>query len=371
MTKRIAVIGAGVVGLATAWALERRGFTCLVFEEGAPGGAQSAGESRIFRHAHADPRQFELALRARRDWREWEEEFNSRLISPDGAMVIGQEAVARLQRYADEPAIKVRELDPGKIGEVLPLLASFPGPALIDETAGAIRTTLAIANLINAVGINLVPERVESVRPRPEGGVEVTSTSGARVVDAAVVAAGTGTVDLAAGAGVTIPVSTRAHVRLTVPIVSPDPSDQLACLQDSSGHFGEFGAYGSPVRGNRHYAVGLSLAARVGAGQKTPDPLDRLAERTAAYVERALPGVDTGEAVTFQRWVTELPWAADGLAIWQRGDAFFIAGQNLFKLAPALGKVLARCVASGSVETGFSPGDRLGEPVSETAGPAG
>ena len=96
MTTRVAVIGAGIVGLATARALERRGFTCLLFEQGAPGGGQSAGESRIFRHAHNDPRQFELAVRARRDWKEWEAEFGVQLISPDGAMAIGAESVSRL-----------------------------------------------------------------------------------------------------------------------------------------------------------------------------------------------------------------------------------------------------------------------------------
>ena len=103
MTKRVAVIGAGWLVWPPHWALERRGITCLVFEQGAPGGAQSGGESRIFRHAHNDPRQFELAVRSRRGWREWEAEFGLDLISSDGSMVIGEAAVARLGKYDGSP----------------------------------------------------------------------------------------------------------------------------------------------------------------------------------------------------------------------------------------------------------------------------
>ncbi|HRV60114.1 MAG TPA: FAD-binding oxidoreductase, partial [Solirubrobacterales bacterium] len=360
----VAVIGAGIVGLATARALERRGFTCLLFEQGAPGGGQSAGESRIFRHAHNDPRQFELAVRARRDWKEWEAEFGVQLISPDGAMAIGAESVSRLEKYADDPAVRVREMTPEQVTRALPILAGYDGPALIDDAAGAILTRLTIAHLIESVGPNLVPERVESVVPRPEGGVEVTSSFGSRDFDAVVVAAGTGTPALAASADINIPSEPRAHVRLTFPLASGVREPRLACIQDSSGAFGEAAAYGSPVRGNRSYAVGLALSAEVDS-ESPEDPLSGLAERTRAYVREAMPGLDPDGAVPFQRWITELPWAADGLAIWQEGDAYFVAGHNLFKLAPALGRTLADSVVSGMVEPGFRPEARLGAPALE------
>jgi sarcosine oxidase len=58
--------------------------------------------------------------------------------------------------------------------------------------------------------------------------------------------------------------------------------------------------------------------------------------------------------------VTTLPWGDDGVAIWQAGHTYFLAGHNLFKHAPLLGENLARAVADGSVPELFRPESRLG-----------
>ena len=52
----VAVIGGGIGGLSTAYALREQGVPVCLYEAGLPGTGQSAGESRIFRHAHDDPR---------------------------------------------------------------------------------------------------------------------------------------------------------------------------------------------------------------------------------------------------------------------------------------------------------------------------
>jgi len=66
------VIGAGVVGLATADALMRRGADVACFEKAVPGRGQSAGATRTFRHGHEDRDLVEFALLAREGWRAWE-----------------------------------------------------------------------------------------------------------------------------------------------------------------------------------------------------------------------------------------------------------------------------------------------------------
>jgi sarcosine oxidase len=45
----VAVVGAGIVGLSTAYALSRSGVRVALYERGVPGNGQSGGDSRIFR----------------------------------------------------------------------------------------------------------------------------------------------------------------------------------------------------------------------------------------------------------------------------------------------------------------------------------
>ena len=73
---KVAVIGGGVMGLATGWALKRRGHEPVVYEQfevGNPHGS-SHGRSRIFRLAYAEDHYVRLAQEALALWRELEAE---------------------------------------------------------------------------------------------------------------------------------------------------------------------------------------------------------------------------------------------------------------------------------------------------------
>lgn len=69
----VGVVGAGIVGLSTAYALTELGATVRVYESGATGDGQSGGESRIFRYAHDDARLVALAHASRGIWAPWAE----------------------------------------------------------------------------------------------------------------------------------------------------------------------------------------------------------------------------------------------------------------------------------------------------------
>src|SRR5690554_3996324 len=97
----VAVIGAGIVGLATAYSLQRAGVSVTVYEAGEPGGGQSAGDSRIFRHAHADPRLARFAARSRGLWREWGDDLDAELVSLDGAVALGPSLDEKLDVLRD------------------------------------------------------------------------------------------------------------------------------------------------------------------------------------------------------------------------------------------------------------------------------
>lgn len=356
----VGVIGAGIVGLATAFAVTERGASVTVYERGVPGHGQSGGASRIFRHAHDDPRLVAFATRSRSIWDQWAERFGAELISPDGAVAIGPAAERRLAVLQDIGDIAARRIDSDELHDRLPILTDFDGVAALDERGGSIRTTIAISSLAAALADGLVADEVLLVRPTAAGTVEVRAGGAASEHGRVVVCAGRGTAALACGVGLALPIRTGAHVRLTYDVRGDTPPT-LACLQDSSGNFGETSIYAAAEPGNRRYAVGLSDSVDAPhGGLLDPAALARLADRTSAYVKRALPGLDPEPVDMRHCWVTRLPWGSDGLGVWEADGVFFVAGHNLFKQAPALGRALAAAATGDGLAAELRPGAQLG-----------
>src|ERR1017187_3111347 len=94
------VAGAGLVGLATARALARRGREVIVLEQAEIGhGGGSQGTCRIFRLGYGDPGYVSMARRARELWRELEAARGPRVLHPAANPTIGERAGAR--RFAE------------------------------------------------------------------------------------------------------------------------------------------------------------------------------------------------------------------------------------------------------------------------------
>jgi sarcosine oxidase len=357
----VAVIGAGIVGLSTAYSLLERGVAVTVYERGVPGNGQSGGESRIFRHSHQDPRLVAWACRSRAIWSEWEAALGVELVSADGVVVLGPTVEDRLRVLEQVGGVAARAIDPAELSEWLPLLAGYAGPAMVDEAGGSIRTGAATDALSGRLGPSLVADEVISVRSVAPGTVEVRGGGTCRQYTSVVVCAGRGTAPLARGVGLSLPVGLAAHVRITFNVAG-HPPHRLACLQDGSGEFGEVGIYAAPLPGSRRYALGLSQTVEVqeDGSLVDPDGLSSLSDRARGYVERALPGLAPEPVDHRHCWVTELPWSGDGLAVWESDGMFFVAGHNLFKHAPALGRALAAAALGDGLPGELRPEAKLG-----------
>jgi sarcosine oxidase len=355
----VGVVGAGIVGLATAYALSDRGASVAVYERGVPGNGQSGGESRIFRHAHEDPRLIAFAREARGAWREWEQRFDRELLTRDGVVSIGATARRRLELLQQAGGVSVMALDAAELARRLPILASCEGPAMFDADGGALRTRAAIEALTESLRDRLVFDEVLSVRP-VAGRVELRAGGGVVEHDRVVVCAGRGTPALARGAALELPVRQSAQVRLTYRLGGAPPA-RLPCLLDAGGTFGEESSYADPLPGNVAYAVGLGETS-VGEDGSVLDPahLATATERNRAYVARALPGLEPRPVEARHCWVTSLPWSPDGFAVWEAGPVLFLAGNRMFKHAPLIGRRLADAVLDGEPAADLRPEARLG-----------
>src|ERR1700721_967396 len=95
------IIGAGLAGSATAWALARRGRSAVVLEAFQPGHRRgsSHGSARIFRRAYPDPLYVRLTGDAQRLWRELADEAGEEFVPTTGQIDFGP---ARGQGKMDE-----------------------------------------------------------------------------------------------------------------------------------------------------------------------------------------------------------------------------------------------------------------------------
>lgn len=358
----VAVVGAGIVGLAAAKALLDRGVEVDVFEHDAPGGAQSRGRSRLLTRDSEDPRLMDLVEESRQLWREWERKTGNGLLSQQGLISFDSLSVPDDSRIREElPGGGLNDLADEDIEAHLPILADPVGPATLDRHGGAIWARVAIGTLIDWVGGYIVPRKVDRLEPLADGRVRVHAGDIRRTHDSVIVAAGFGTGEFAAGLGVDIPIDKRAKV-LTTHAIQPRFSGR-----DLPGFRGlEAGnevAYGMPIRTRDMYKIGFYRDLEAdGDGRIDPEAVAELAAEVEDWVREEVPGLVPDRLATFADWSIELPWGMDAVGIWRSGPVLLPVGMKMFGLAPVLGQVLAEAAEGNPIREEFWPDQLLGDP---------
>lgn len=147
--KTAAVIGGGVLGLSSGWALARAGYAVTVYEQFAVGTSlgSSSGGSRIFRVSHDNPDDVRLARRAIDAWCS----LDPALLIRNGQLEWGEGTAAfasALAACGEEHAW----LEPAEAMRRFPE-ARFDTPVLWHEEAGVIRADRTLRRL--AAGLDV------------------------------------------------------------------------------------------------------------------------------------------------------------------------------------------------------------------------
>jgi monomeric sarcosine oxidase len=165
---RVAIIGAGVMGCAAAWALTARDAEVTMYEqfELDHDRGSSHGRTRIVRLSYPDPYWVQLARESMDAWRELEQESGRELLDLQGIVELVSEPGISSASGLDACGVDYRWLD---LEETHALGARLPEgwSALLQPEAGTVRADLAQRALLDLAivrGARIeVGQRVESV----------------------------------------------------------------------------------------------------------------------------------------------------------------------------------------------------------------
>jgi sarcosine oxidase len=316
----VAVVGAGVMGCAAAWALRERGAEVTVHEQFELDNdrGSSHGRTRIFRLAYPDPSWIRLAQEAYAGWRDVERETGADLLELCGLVELASEPALTSAHALDECGIEYRLLD---AGEVRSLGASMPDgwTAVFSAVAGIVHADRARHAFLDAAGVRVeTASRVESL-----DGLDA---------DVVVVTAGPWIGRLVPDLPVRVTCETLAYFRRD----GPAPPSIVDLNPETGGH-SMYSLY-DPVHGLK---VGAHHAGDEvdPDGEASPDPA--IVERICAWVRERFPGVDP------------VPVGADTCLYTSTADRTFILERrgrvvvgsacsgHGFKFAPVVGRRLA------------------------------
>lgn len=319
---RVAVVGAGVMGCATAWALRECGAEVTVHEQFDLDHARgsSHGRTRIFRVAYPEASWVRLAQDAYAGW----QELDPGLLGLYGLLELARDPALTSAGALDACGVPYRLLD---ADEARALGASLPDgwTALHVPDAGVVFADRARRAFLEAAGIEVETNRR----------IESTDELDADVV---VVTAGSWVRDLVPDLPVKVTRETVAYFRREGP---PPPS--IVDLNAETGGHGMYSLH-DPVHGLK--AGAHHAGAEADPGTEAP-PEPALVERISAWVRERFPDVEP-EPVEAQTCLYTT--TADERFILERRGRVVIGSAcsgHGFKFAPAVGRRLAQ-LALGS-----------------------
>jgi len=337
----VVVVGGGVMGLATAWELTRRGHRPLVLERFARGHREGAshGATRNFNNAYAEEHYLDLLARARDGWDALGEVEGAPLLCLHGLVTHGGVPLGGIR-----PRLLARGL-PADLLSPRDAVRRWPGmrvdgDALWSSDAGVVRASAALAEFerrVDAAGGEVRWETPVTGIRESDGRVEVDLADGTRVhAGTVVVTVGAWSAALLPGIGLpplTVTEETPAHFLPRVPTAWPSFNHYVSPERYPAT------VYGMPTPGEG-VKVGFHLVGDVVDPDARPHRPTRQRE-LAAYVRGWMPGLDPETAVPISCTYTS---TADGAFVLDRRGRIVVGAGfsgHGFKFATGVGATLA------------------------------
>jgi sarcosine oxidase len=348
----VVVIGAGVMGLATARALAQAGRDVLVLEQDVVGTRRgsSHGSSRIFRLAYKEEQRVRLAQEALPLWRELERETGTDLVAARGALDVGGDFDGlgtvlstcgfRFEVLGAEEALERFGVE---IGARRALHQPDGGVVWADAALAALSSSARSQGARLAEG-----RRVLSLGVGGDG-VRIEASDGALEARVAVVTAGSWAPPLLATAGFHLPVTVTRETAVYFGHPAPAPPPAVVDWRPPDAT-----AWGLRREGLAAYALdagggslkaGLHQAGPVVDPDKPGDPDTAVVDCVADWVSRTFP---SAEKTPLRAETCLYTSTADDRFVLERHWRIVVgspcSGQG-FKFAPAIGARLAALAA--------------------------
>ena len=335
----VAIIGAGLLGLAAGRALAARGRDVVVLEQAEIGhpAAGSKGSCRIFRLGYPDPAYVAAARQAGELWRALEAESGQRILLPTPQLTFGTglRAVHDAMQAAGAPC---ELLSAAATADRFPAVR-VGGPALLEPQSCVIAADTALQAL--AAAVPEIRTGVRVLRLSDDGRhVTVHTSAGMVTARAAVITAGPWTGALLATLGVPLP--GRATLEQVAYL---QPTGPVAETPIFIGHAGR-APYGLPVPGSPLYKIGIHPSGpptNPDAQEQSADP--RLLSKLSEVARQYLPGYDPEPAATERCVYDNSP--DEDFVVDRIGNVVVGSGTSGhgFKFGPLLGEWLADLAA--------------------------
>ncbi|MDT7616453.1 MAG: hypothetical protein QOF00_3900 [Pseudonocardiales bacterium] len=336
-TVRIAVVGAGVIGMSAVAALLDAGQDVTCYESGSIMGERSVGSTRIFRLAHVDPGLVRLAQQAREGFDRWSELAGRPMLVNSECVITGSDMAARAAAMATAGAHF--ELVAAGSGRLRLPVVEEPAVALVDAGGGVVDVDAAREHLTDRAGAVVVRDPVHALDVSASGAAVVMSAGGKAEYDALILAAGMNTSHLAAQVGIYTPPLLAHHVRFTFRVEGDGwqswidkPVDGVGTYQHQSG----------PGR----WAIGGHVDPSLTAWELGRDAAVEASR--AALLDYVRSRLMVEPTIVESVYCTTVPNLGDGVDFRREGPVLAISGDNLMKFAPVLGEALSVASMNGS-----------------------